>query len=204
MDGFPSKPFRFENFTLQIPFHISDLDSDSPGASREAEFLRGLGASYRDICAAVLSIVGNRTDADDVVQEVCVLLWQRYEEFESGTNFRKWACAFAFNIAKAHVRRRRRQLGYGLSDQALIRLARLQEAGSELFELRREVMRDCVEKLREKDRRFLMRCYGRQTTLVEYARSTKTPLDSLYTRLKRLRRQVVDCVHRTLKRDELE
>jgi len=187
---------------MQIPFHIEDLRVSLADSSREAEFLQELGSSYRDIYVSVLAIVGNRTDTEDVVQDVCVILWQRFDEFESGTSFRKWACAFAFNVAKDYVRHQRRRRGFGLSDHILTMIARHQTAGSELFELRQEVLEKCLTKLRSKDHRFLMNCYERKTTLGEYARLENIPVTSVYTRLARLRKQIVGCVQRSLGRDD--
>jgi len=187
---------------MHIQFNINDLREKLDDTSRESEFLRGLAGAYDDIYISVLSIVCNRVDADDVIQEVCVILWQKFDEFEAGTNFRKWACAFAFNVAKAFVRKQRRRGGLGLSDHALMKISRLQTAGNELFELRLEVLQDCMAKLQSKDRQFLMTCYSSQTSLVEYARTCRTPITTVYTRLRRLRKQLVECVNRTLGKEE--
>jgi len=187
---------------MHIQFDIQDLRERENDSSRESEFLRGLAGAYDDIYISVLAIVCNRVDADDVIQEVCVILWQKFDEFEAGTNFRKWACAFAFNVAKAFVRKRRRRGGLGLSDQALVNISRLQTTGSELFELRREVLQECMAKLRGKDSRFLMTCYSSKSSLVEYARTTGMPITTVYTRLRRLRKQLMECINRTLGKEE--
>jgi len=190
------------NQTMLNPFHIEDLGAGLTGSSREAEFLRGLEGSYRDLYASVLSIVGSRADADDVVQEVCAVLWEKFDEFEPGTSFRKWSCAFAFNVAKAHLRQRRRRKGFGLSDQALLKISQHQNAGTELFDLRREILERCLTKLPAKDHRFIMECYSRRTTLGQYARNHNTPITTVYTRLHRLRKVIVDCVQRGLSHEE--
>ncbi|SFI86899.1 sigma-70 family RNA polymerase sigma factor [Planctomicrobium piriforme] len=179
-----------------------ELESSLSDSSREAEFLRQLAATYRDLYASALSIVGNRDDADDAIQEVCVVLWQKYDEFEPGTNFRKWACAVAFNVAKAYARKQRRRRGYGLSDQSLAKIAQLRTAGSELFELRREVLRDCVGKLAERDREFLGEHYHGSSSLAEQARVQGSSVEALYARLKRIRRLLTECIHRSLGKGE--
>lgn len=186
---------------MQNPIDINGLREIPDGSSREATYLRALSGAYDDIYVSVLSIVANRADADDVIQEVCVVLWQKFDEFEPGTNFRKWACAFAFNVAKAFVRHQRRRRGFGLSDQALMKISKLQTAGSELFELRREVLQSCMSRLRAKEQRFLMTCYGRRISLVDYARTEGIPVTTVYTRLRRLRKQLVECVNRALGRE---
>lgn len=181
-------------------FYTNDLYSDDVNDSRETIFLRQLAAAYHDIYALGLSIVGNGTDADDVIQEVCVVLWKSYDDFEQGTNFKKWACAVAFNVAKTFVRKRRRQRGYGLSDHALMRVAQIQLGGSELLELQREILQDCVQKLTDEERHFLFDCYRHSSTLAKYARDLGMSIGTVYSKVKRLRRRLAECIQRTLRR----
>lgn len=170
---------------------------------RESQFLRQLAAAYNDIYASSLAIVGNGNDADDVIQEVCVVLWKRYDDFEQGTNFTKWACSVAFNVAKNFVRQRRRQRGYGLSDHALARVVQIQNAGSELLEMQRDVLQGCIEKLPVEDKEFLFDCYRHSSTLAQFARSMGMSLNTVYSKVKRLRRRLLECVRRTIRRGEV-
>lgn len=183
-------------------FPLNDLSSDDVDDSREAVFLRQLAATYHDIYASALSIVGNGNDADDVIQEVCVVLWKNYDDFEQGTNFKKWACTVAFNVAKAFARKRRRRRGYGMSDHALMRVAQIQAGGSELLELQRDVLQDCMQKLSDEERHFLFNCYRHSSTLAKHARDLGMSIGTVYSKVKRLRRRLVECVQRTLRRGE--
>jgi len=167
---------------------------DSP---RETGFLRDLSSAYREAYASAFAIVGNRADADDVMQEVCIVLWQKYEDFEQGTDFRKWACSIAFHVARAYVRRQRRRSS-GLSDLALARIEQIRTGGAELFDLRREVLRECVGKLSARDQQFLQDCYGSSQSQAAFARSQKKSVETIYTRLKRIRHKLITCVNRTL------
>ncbi|WP_437228924.1 sigma-70 family RNA polymerase sigma factor [Planctomicrobium sp. SH661] len=180
-------------FILDKDFCAGAVDS-----SRESDFLRQLALAYHEIYATGLTIVGNRDDADDVIQEVCVVLWQRYDEFDPDTNFRKWAYTVTFNVAKAYARKRRRNRGFGLSDYALMKVAQMKTGGSELFELQCEVLRECMEKLPDQDREFLSSCYRNSVSLTAYARELGRSVETIYTKLKRLRRRLSECVARSL------
>jgi len=183
-------------------FRHNELFQGDVPPSREAAFLRHLGAAYHDIYASALAIVGNGNDADDVIQEVCIVLWKRYEEFETGTNFRKWACSIAFNVAKAYTRKQRRRRGFGMGEQALARIAQVQSGASELLELQRDVLLDCMGKLPEADRSFLLACYRHASSLANYARDMQMSIGTVYSKVKRLRRRLVECVKRTLRSEE--
>jgi RNA polymerase sigma-70 factor (ECF subfamily) len=187
-------PQRFPDF--ETPTTIN-------GPARDAEFLRNLAATYRDLYACAVSIVGDRNDAEDVIQEVCVVLWEKYEEFEPGTNFRKWAMTVTFNCARSFARKRRRQRGTGFGEEAISRIVLMRTAASELLELRRELIRDCIDKMSSSDRHFLSDCYRSSTSLVELAARKGKTVSSVYSKLKRLKRSLVECVQRHLERGEL-
>jgi len=182
---------------------LSNVNPDSlfdgvGDSSRESIFVGELVGVYGEVCAAVLSVVGNRLDAEDVIQDVCVTLWEKFDEYVPETNFRKWALAYAFNIARASARYQRRRRGVGLSDHSMMQISQLQAAGSELFELQREVLDGCLSKLQDKDYRLVMVCYGTEISITEYAQSSGTPVATLYTKLKRIRKQLIECVNRAL------
>lgn len=180
----------------------SSIDLDTADPSRKAEFLRLLEAAYHDLYGAGLSVVGNRDDADDVVQEACALLWQKFDEYQEGSNFKKWALTITFNIAKAISRRQRQRRGYGLCDEALLKAAQMKTSGSELFELHREILQKCLQKMQQGDRNFLLGCYRHSSTLTRYARKLGMPVETIYTRLKRYRRRLADCMNRHMREGE--
>ncbi|WP_437221801.1 sigma-70 family RNA polymerase sigma factor [Planctomicrobium sp. SH661] len=183
---------------MQNPFDIDELRAELSEPSHEAEFLHQLSGAYRTIYACALSIVGNRADADDVVQEVCAIIWKKYWEFTPGTNFTKWATAVAFKSAKAFVRDRRRQGGLGLREGILDKVAKVRTAGAELFELRRECLDECIAKLSDQEQKFLLNCYRPHRNLVEFSNRTRIPIATVYTRLKRLRKRLTECVTRAM------
>ena len=59
------------------------------------EFVRLLTRYERDIYAFILSVVPNWADADEILQETTVRLWQGFDRFEVGTNFVAWGCKVA-------------------------------------------------------------------------------------------------------------
>jgi len=183
-------------------FSRNDLPLDIVNSSRESEFLRCLAPAYRNVYASVLAIIGDRDDADDVVQEVCVVLWQKYDQFEAGTNFKRWACTIAFNVAKAYSRKQRKLLGRGWGDEALMKIAQVQSGGTELFELQRETLRNCVERLREGDRKLLLECYRNPNSQAKRARVEGHSIGTVYSKLKRIRHQLTACVRRTLGKED--
>ena len=95
----------------------SNEDSQSlRTASFEAEALPYLDALYR----AASHIVGNRTEAEDLVQETYLQAWKSFERFELGTNCRAWLFKILFHVIQQH---RRKWFRLNLTDE-----------GDEIFE----------------------------------------------------------------------
>jgi RNA polymerase sigma-70 factor (ECF subfamily) len=61
-------------------------------AQRRDAFARLFAQHDRWLFAYLVSLLGNSADAEEVFQEVCVVLWREYETFELGTEFVKWVC----------------------------------------------------------------------------------------------------------------
>ena len=74
----------------------SDMATSSPNLHSEGEFVRLYTASSRRIYTYILTLLPNRTDAEDVFQDVSVLLWEKFPEFTPGTQFSAWACRIAY------------------------------------------------------------------------------------------------------------
>jgi RNA polymerase sigma-70 factor (ECF subfamily) len=56
-------------------------------------------ASEPAVRAYVRRLVPTRADADDVMQDVAVVLWEKYGEFRDGGDFRSWA----FGVARSQA-----------------------------------------------------------------------------------------------------
>ncbi len=55
-----------------------------------------------------LTLVPHRPDAEDIFQNVGVTLWEKFDEFEEGTNFGAWACRIAwFKVLDFQQKRQR-------------------------------------------------------------------------------------------------
>ncbi|QDT64337.1 sigma-70 family RNA polymerase sigma factor [Calycomorphotria hydatis] len=166
---------------------------------RQELFVGLLRESYASIHGCVATLIFNRTDLDDVMQEVCITLWRKFDEFEEGTSFRRWACTVAYHIARAYWRKHRRQRGSGLDDEALSQLARVRNAVDELLELRREQLAECLKKLPSPERQLIVEAYSEQKPLGRIARRLNIKTNALYVRLNRIRARLATCIDRLSK-----
>lgn len=142
----------------------------------------------------VYTLLPHWPDAEDVVQHTRVVLWQKFDSFEPGTNFRSWAMQIA-RFEVSNFRRRKRSDRLMFSDDLVDTLAQVRSTLTEDLEWRREQLAECIEKLRMSDRRILQQCYGPDsTTIRDAAEALRRPANTLYKALNRIRRTLQECV----------
>ncbi|QDT67045.1 sigma-70 family RNA polymerase sigma factor [Calycomorphotria hydatis] len=184
---------------------LDSVPSYDPAAShseRQLLFNKEFAAAYWRIYACALAIVADKSDVEDVMQEVAVVLWKKFDQFEAGTSFASWACRVAYIAAKEHVRKKSKTAGVELTDEALSKLYQAHTGVLELLELRRSYLDECLSEMPSKDRAFVLKAVNRHGSVSKLARQYQQPAHQLYAKLNRLRKRLADCIGQKLKGDE--
>lgn len=146
----------------------------------------------------LLALLGNPSDAEDVLQEVCVVLWQEHEKFQLGSNFVSWLSVIAYHQVQRFWRQRKRQRNY-LSESVCQQLAQSIPEDFELFEARRKALHGCLRRLSADDRQLIQVRYSdRQMSIKNVANELGRPVATVYKALRRIRKNLFDCVNRRL------
>ncbi len=96
------------------------------GATMNAqEFASNFRASSRIMWLIAVGIVGDASEAEDVVQDAAMVAFRKLDQFQPGTSFRAWVGAIVRNVALNALRsdRRRRSAIGGLAEVAESALA---------------------------------------------------------------------------------
>lgn len=174
------------------------IDANEGGGKAQGHFLRSLREAQAALYGCILALVPSRSDADEVFQETVWVLWKEYQAEGPPANFSAWSNAVARNIARGYIRRERRRGRVHLSETHLNKIAKVHAGSSELLELRHEMLRHCLSHMSDDDRSLLMSCYGPAASINEVAREQGQTSTSLYSRLKRLKHRLFECVNRRM------
>ena len=165
---------------------------------RHAEFLRHYAGSEVALHTFVRSLVPTRQMASEVMQDVILVLW---EKFEGAQDFRGWAFGVAKNVVMRHLRSRSRDRH--VFDDALVN--QLADDAATLVpeqDRHREALEHCLGKLPAPQRELVLTAYTKGVRMDELAtRRGQTPM-ALYKLLHRIRQALLDCVQRTLAQEE--
>ena len=172
-------------------------DREPNESDRASEFVELYGQHQFRLFHYICPLVPSLTDAEDVMQEVATVLWQRFDEFESGTNFLAWARSVAHYRVLEFRRAQSRQPAF-LSDDALERVSAVAETMEDEFGDQREALNFCYEKLSDAERRIIMQRYTPGETLADLAQQENRPVDSIYQSIRRIRHRLTECIRRRL------
>ena len=168
-----------------------------PPDPKQQQFLRLFMANEAAVRAFVRSLVPTLDDANDVMQEVAIVLWEKFAEYENSEDFRRWA----FGVAKFKVLSWQRDRGrdrhvFGLEATEL--LAAETERHSERLEAQRAALQDCVQKLPREQRELVQAAYAPGARIEALAGQLGGTAMSLYKKLHRIRLALSECVRRAL------
>ena len=187
-----------------------DLDAqhapdDGAGASESAKskrFLRLFLQNERRLYAYILTLLPHRVDADDVLQEASLVMWDKFTPDNPPADFAAWGCRVAYfkvlDFCKKHQRSRVR-----FSQELLERLAEtaIDQAAALQLDERRDALTDCIEKLRPHDRDLLTRRFAQGATTQSAASQLGRSVDAVYKALSKIRQVLFDCINRRLARE---
>jgi RNA polymerase sigma-70 factor (ECF subfamily) len=147
----------------------------------------------RQIFGYIYALVPNRYDAEDLLQETSLVICEKFDDFEDGTDFVAWACQIAYwRIRYSRQKFARSKVVF---NQEIVD-AVAQTASTMAVELdsRHEALGHCLQKLAPRDRDLLLvRCEPGSGVEEAAARSGRT-LQTAYKALARLRKLLLDCV----------
>jgi RNA polymerase sigma-70 factor (ECF subfamily) len=165
---------------------------------RHAQFLRHYAESEVALHTFVRSLVPTRQMASEVMQDVILVLW---EKFDAAADFQGWAFGVAKNVALRHLRRQSRDR-HVFDDELVNQLADDAVASVPLHDSHREALERCLDKLPAAQRELVLTAYTKGTRMDELAnRRGQTPM-ALYKLLHRIRQALLECVERTLTKEE--
>lgn len=147
--------------------------------------------------ALALSLFPKLDDAEDLLQETCVVLWERFEQFSAGTNFFAWA-ATVMRYKAMELRRKRARLVIQFSDEALERIAGEATSLSDLMAERERALHDCISKLSKSHLNLLELRYQRGSSIKSVAEALGRTPGSVRQGLARIRNFLSECVARRI------
>jgi len=161
------------------------------------EFVQLLTQNERRLYAYILSLVPRWADADDILQETNLRLWDEFDKYLPGTDFASWAMRMAFfqvmTFRKRHGRDRRL-----FSEQCMEDVAAIVADTNDEADALHLALADCMKKLSASSRDLLRACYSEGAKIKDVAVRLGRSVSATYQSISRLRITLHKCVNDTL------
>jgi RNA polymerase sigma-70 factor (ECF subfamily) len=170
----------------------SKRPSEDPSAAHQ-RFLSLFLRSEREIFRYVATLVPNVTDAEDIVQQTAMALWQKFDAYDPAQPFTPWACRFALNKARQWIQRRQRWqalLEHGLAEELAQRRQELQPE----FERQLRHLDHCLGRLPPAQRSLVKAYYYDRTDVDSLAERSGRTVGATYKTLQRIRHSLQICM----------
>jgi RNA polymerase sigma-70 factor (ECF subfamily) len=178
----------------------------APDSTRQPEdknaaqqrFLSLFLRSEREIFRYVAALVPNVADAEDIVQQTALALWEKFDSYDLNHPFTPWACRFALNKTKQWIERRQRW-------QALLEGGLAEELAQRREELRSEIetrlkhLEGCLNKLPAEQLSMVEGYYYRRDGIERLAEETGRTVAAAYKTLQRIRQALQTCIENAAK-----
>jgi RNA polymerase sigma-70 factor, ECF subfamily len=175
--------------------------SSGDQAAAQQRFLSLFLRSEREVFRYVAALVPNVEDAEDIVQQTALALWEKFDAYDPAQPFTPWACRFALNKARQWIERRQRWealLAKGLAEE----LAHRREELRPEMERRLAHLGRCMDKLPGEQRALVEGYYCRRTGIEALAGESKRTVEATYKMLQRVRHALQRCVENAAQQEE--
>jgi RNA polymerase sigma-70 factor (ECF subfamily) len=163
----------------------------------QTKFLRVHLAHQRALFAYLLAAVREPARAEDLLQEVTLVLWKRFGEYREELPYAAWAFGVARRELAMHFRERGKEAA-PLSLEILDRVAPALEAREEELSAESRALHGCVEKLAPPHRDLLRLRYQEGLPLRTVSERLGQSLAAVNMKIVRLRKALLDCTRRAL------
>ena len=173
------------------------MSDDQDNLERNKRLMLLMTQHQRRIFSYIYTLVPDRHNSEDILQETSLVICEKFADFEPGTDFVAWAC----QIAYWEVRRARQKFARAkvIFDQEIVD-AVAETAGTMAEEItqRHEALEHCLRKLHPRDRELVLMRYEPGSGVEEAAQRSGRTLEAAYKALGRIRKLLLDCVTQRL------
>ncbi len=164
------------------------------------QFIKEYSACEQDLRFYIGSLINNKSDVDDILQETATMIWKKYDDGRDPDKpFLPWALAFAFNAVRNYRHRLKVRQKY-FSDELLESMAVVQEKRQDELSAQGAILKAAVRRLSARDRLLIEHRYSSGGTIQDLAMKLGEKPDALYKQLQRIRENLLKTIQLEMKR----
>ncbi|MFG0253647.1 MAG: sigma-70 family RNA polymerase sigma factor [Rhodopirellula sp. JB053] len=175
---------------------------DSDGVSEQ--FVSLLTMHQSQLRGFVFSALGNRDDAQDVLQKTNLTLWKKAHQYREDSPFLPWAFGVARYEILGFLRDRNRERERVVFHTDVIdMLCEIADTDMETWPDRQQALHRCLESMDDETRHVFGLRYADNLSLKQIANATNKTMDAVKSLMMRSRKSLRKCIDRRLATNDL-
>jgi RNA polymerase sigma-70 factor (ECF subfamily) len=178
---------------------MGEADHDTQTLSQQ-DFIHLFVEHEPRLYGYIRALVPNQADAENVLQETSAVLWENFGQFQPGTDFARWAITVArYQVMYFRQQQRRNVLSF--SQPFVDVIAEAAADATEGLGNTQRALDECLRELKDADLDLFRRRYQPGAKVPAIAAELGRPVTTVYHALDRIRRALLDCTERRLRRE---
>lgn len=163
---------------------------------RSKQFLILFTENQKRLFSYILSLVPQRFDAEDIMQQTVLEMWGKFDQYKTGTNFLAWGITFAkFLILKHRNKHHKPQV---LPPEMFDLILGQTDRFSKHTQNHTQALQNCIEKLGVVESRIIRLRYEEGYQITKVADTLGQTANVIYKSLAKIHTSLLLCIRRTL------
>ncbi|MBE0534371.1 MAG: sigma-70 family RNA polymerase sigma factor [Phycisphaerae bacterium] len=165
---------------------------------RTLDFLRLFVRHQQEIYTYILILVPHEHDADDLFQDGMAVMWRKFNQFKSGTNFAAWGVQIMHYLILDYRRKVARNKCVLMKDAVFEALTEHVPTIQDEMAIRIEALRKCQAGLDDQIKRIIRMRFELNTSVEDMAVYLKRSPRQVYRILGQISNILLRCMNKTL------
>lgn len=160
-----------------------------------------MSANHQRIYNFILLLVANRNNTDDIMQETSIFMYEKFNDFEKGSDFLAWAKTIARYKTFEFLRKNQREKVV-FSAQIAELIDRESQDRTANYDEWLDMLRQCISRLQHIDQRLLQIRYYENISITAIAKRFGCSFQKIYRDMARINDSLVHCIRLKIRSDE--
>ncbi|MCM8530074.1 MAG: sigma-70 family RNA polymerase sigma factor [Lentisphaeraceae bacterium] len=164
------------------------------------DYLKLLAEHEYAIRVYIITMIPRLSDADDIMQEVRLIMWKKFSTFELGSNFKAWALQIAYyRIMDFRRRKGRENKKLMFTDEFYDAVEQASKKLNSEDNDKRQSLLNCVGKLQDQHKKIIFLRYKERVSIEEISEKMGRTVTATYRVISRIRASLKKCINTTEK-----
>jgi RNA polymerase sigma-70 factor (ECF subfamily) len=171
--------------------------TDEQEKLNSGRFLKLLVPNQKRIHAFILYLVPNQSDAEDILQEALMEMWNKFGDYRDGSDFVAWGVTIAKYKVLSYIQKHKKNT-FMFGSETLELLQKEYGKNLALIQDQIDALNQCVRKLSDKEKKYLSLRYEDNQTFGVIANRFGVSIQAVYKAVSRIHSRLLLCIRHSM------